>query len=489
MMRKTKIVATLGPATDAPETIARLLDAGVNIARLNMSHAKHDWVRQVVKHLRNAAQARGQHVGILIDTQGPAVRTGDVPAPIELRRGEPFTFTVGGAAAVGQNSVSVNYDNFINDISVGDVVLIDNGEIEMKVVAKGAGRVECQVLTPGKLGSRRHINLPGVKVSLPALTEKDRADLELALEVRVDYVALSFVREAKDLQELRAILARSETPPLIVAKIEGQQAVNNLEELVRYADAVMVARGDLGIECPYEELPIIQRKVVKSCLRIGRPVIVATHMLESMISSPMPTRAEITDVSNAVFEQADAIMLSGETTIGKYPLRCVEVFDRIARRTERSGGAGYQAAAELVTAREKLVKSAVVMADELKAQAIFVFARDTSLARYTAWMRPKVSPIYAACPNERMACSLTLNRAITPMVIDFDDHDPDRTVTTGLRHLRDDGHLQPGDTVVVVGATSADRQIVDARECAQRVDYSFTLVAVTRAIDCHQSIR
>src|SRR5437867_274890 len=385
-MRRTKIIATLGPSTDSAEMLGKLIDAGMNIARLNMSHAPHDWVRRVVRDIRDAASARRKSVGILMDTQGPAIRTGDLPAALDLQPGQKFTLTVRGERSEELHSVDVNYENFVNDINVGDVVLLDNGEIHMKVLRKFANKVECEVLTPGKLGSRRHINLPGVKVSLPALTAKDLADVEVGLEVGVDYFALSFVREAKDVQQLRAIVAKAKHRPLIVAKIEDQLAVRNFDEIVREADAIMVARGDLGIECPYEELPIIQRRIVKTCLRLGRPVIVATHMLESMIENPLPTRAEITDVANAVFEQADAIMLSGETTVGKYPLKCLEVFDKIARRIERSGGANYQANAELTSPRQKLVKSAVVMADELRADAILVFTLRGNMARHTGWM-------------------------------------------------------------------------------------------------------
>ncbi len=461
-MRKTRIVATLGPATESPELIGRLLDAGMNIARLNMSHAKPDWVRHVVQLIRDAARARGRHVGILMDTQGPAIRTGDLPNALDLKPGEHFTLTVRGAKSEEQHSVDVNYENFVNDISVGDVVLIDNGAIRMKVLSKTANRIVCEVLTPGKLGSRRHINLPGVKVSLPALTGKDLADIAVGLETRVDYVALSFVREAKDIQQLRAVLGQSATPPRVVAKIEDQQAVKNIDDIIAQSDAIMVARGDLGIECPYEELPIIQRKVVKTCLRVGRPVIVATHMLESMIQNPMPTRAEITDVANAVFEQSDAIMLSGETTVGKYPVECVEVCDKIARRIERSGGANFHEHAALLTPRQKLVKSAVVMANELKAEAILVFTRQGHMAQYTSWMRPRFSSIYAACPTDDLAHALILSWGITPLVIPFDQVDPDRTVAAGLEQLRQARHLQKGATVVVIGAISAEGQIVDA---------------------------
>ena len=349
-IRRTKIIATLGPATDSAEMIARLVDAGVNLFRLNMSHAPHDWVRRVYRDIRAAAAARRQFIGIMLDTQGPAIRTGDIGSPLDLQPGQKFTLTVRGAQSEEERSVDVNYANFVNDISAGDVVLIDNGAIQMKVLAKDGNRVECEVLTEGTLGSRRHINLPGVKVSLPALTAKDIQDVKLGLELGVDFIALSFVREARDLLQLKELFSKDK-PPLVIAKIEDRQAVQNLESIVRETDGIMVARGDLGIEIPYEELPIVQRRIVKSCLRQGKPVIVATHMLESMIESPMPTRAEVTDVANAVYEEVDAIMLSGETTVGKYPLKCIEVFDRIATRIERSGSAQYHDAAELETAR------------------------------------------------------------------------------------------------------------------------------------------
>ncbi|MEO5802343.1 MAG: pyruvate kinase, partial [Verrucomicrobiota bacterium] len=350
-MRKTKIIATLGPATDSPEMLGRMIDSGMNVARLNMSHAPHDWVRRVVKDIRELAAARNVSIGILMDTQGPAIRTGELKTALDLKPGQKFTLTVRGEKSEEESSVDVNYENFVNDINVGDTVLLDNGEIQMKVLKKFANKIECEVLTPGKLGSRRHINLPGVKVSLPALTGKDLQDVALGLELGVDFIALSFVREAKDIRQLKAVVANATHKPLIVAKIEDQQAVTNLKEIIQESDALMIARGDLGIEVPYEELPIIQRRAVKYCLRIGRPVIVATHMLESMIENPIPTRAEVTDVANAVYEQADAIMLSGETTVGKYPLKCLEVMNRVAERIERSGGANFQEHAELTNQR------------------------------------------------------------------------------------------------------------------------------------------
>ena len=461
-MRNTKIIATLGPATSSAEMIGKMIDAGMNIARLNMSHATHDWVRRVIRDIRAAATARRISVGILMDTQGPAIRTGDLPVPLDLVPGQKFTLTVGGERGEPGHSVDVNYENFVNDINVGDVVLLDNGQIHMKVLTKHAHKVECEVLTPGRLGSRRHINLPGVKVSLPALTEKDLADVQVGLAAGVDFFAMSFVREAADVRQLRAIIGQSAHQALIIAKIEDQLAVKNFTEISLEADGIMIARGDLGMECPYEELPIIQRRLVKACLALGRPVIVATHMLESMIENPMPTRAEITDVANAVFEQADAIMLSGETTVGKYPLKCVEVFDRIARRIERSGGANFQDRAQITTPRQKLVKSAVSMADDLRADALLVFTVRGAMARHTAWMRPRHTPIFAFCERWEIANSLTLNYGVMAAVLRFNHAHPEQTVENAIQHLLAIGRLKPGNTVVVITAISAGEQIVDA---------------------------
>ncbi len=461
-MRKTKIIATLGPSTSSPEMIRQLIDDGMNIARLNMSHARHDWLREIVNELRAAAKERNVPVGILLDTQGPAIRTGDLPTDLELKPGQKFTLTVKGEQSEEEHSVDVNYENFINDISVGDVVLVDNGTIRMKVLQKFANKIECEVLTESKLKSRRHINLPGVKVSLPALTEKDLEDIEIGLELGVDLVALSFVREAKDLQQLKAVMRRKKAAPLVIAKVEDQAAVRNLNEIINEADGIMIARGDLGIECPYEELPIIQRRIVKACLTSGCPVIVATHLLESMIENPMPTRAEVTDVANAVYEQADSLMLSGETTVGNYPSECLEVLDRVAVRTERSGGAGFEQNAEYTGSRQKLAKGAVVLANELKAQAILVFTLSGALARYTAWMRPRYSPIYALCETTSQANALTLHWGIRPIVIPLDAQTPEHNIELAFKTLKEKDLLHRGNIAVVLGSIATGSQMVDA---------------------------
>ncbi len=331
-MRKTKIICTLGPVTEGIDLLRQLIEKGADIFRLNMSHADHRSVREIVPRIRQLAEEIGRPVGVLLDTQGPAIRTGDLKTDLHLNSGDILELTVGGAKSEEPYSVDVNYEGIIDDVSVGDTILVDNGMLKLVVLEKRRGRIRCEVVTPGTLSSRRHVNLPGVHVNLPPLTEKDLADISLGAELDVDFIALSFVRHKSDLDELRAVLARKESKALIIAKIEDQLAVRSIDEIIEGADIIMIARGDLGIECPMEELPIIQRRIVKQCIRFGKPVIVATQMLESMINNPLPTRAEITDVANAVFEQADAIMLSGETSLGRYPVmrnwRCSRTRDK-----------------------------------------------------------------------------------------------------------------------------------------------------------------
>lgn len=448
-MRKTKIIATLGPATDSPEMLAVMIKTGVNIFRLNMSHARHEWVREVVANIRRVSVEVGLPVGILMDTQGPAIRTGDLPTKLSLVPGDSFTFTVRGAVSVEEKSVDVNYDNLVDDISVGDVVLLDNGVIRMRVLSKEENKLHCEVLTPGELGSRRHINLPGVKVSLPALTEKDLADVAVGAEVGVDFVALSFVREANDIQLLRQVLHSHGSDAKIIAKIEDQSAVRNLQEIIDVADGIMVARGDLGIEIPYEELPIVQRRIVKACVQQVKPVIVATHMLESMISNPMPTRAEITDIANAVYEQADAIMLSGETTVGKYPRECVEVLDRVATRIERSGPGHFSDTINLFDDTERLARSAVHLANETRADGICVFTGKGFIASITAGLRPLFSKVFAFTQSDRVVQKLCLNYGVRPIQIRF-DRDVELNVFAAEQKLLQLGLVKSGAKLVVI---------------------------------------
>jgi pyruvate kinase len=460
-VRKTKIICTLGPATEKPEMIARLIENGADVFRLNMSHAEHSWVRRILPRIRKAADSAGRAVAIMLDTQGPAIRTGDLKTKLHLQSGDIIEFTVRGARSEEKYSVDVNYEGLVNDIQVGDTVLVDNGMMRMLVLGKKKNRVRCKVLTPGVMGSRRHINLPGVRVNLPPMTEKDIADVGLGAELGVDLVALSFVREESDIQELRRLLTEKESKAQIVAKIEDQSAVRSIDEIIKAADLVMVARGDLGIECPMEELPIIQRRIVKLSIRYAKPVVVATHMLESMISNPLPTRAEITDVSNAVFEQADAMMLSGETSVGRYPAECVQVLHRVAVRIERSGGAGYAKSAILEDARQKTVSSAVVLANSLRRAKLIVFTRHGTMARNVSNLRPEQAPIFAFTPSDIVRRQLAICWGVYSERIDFDD-DPAVTIHTAEHFMREHHLTTPGDHLVIISDLRVDEDRVDA---------------------------
>ena len=459
-MRKTRIICTLGPVSESSEIIEKMILAGTDTFRLNMSHAKHEWVREIVPRVRSIAQQCKRSVGLLLDTQGPAIRTGVLAKDLQLAVGDTLEITVGDASASKKNSITVNYDGLIDDISVGDVVLLDNGLMQVRVEEKKDGRIRTTVLTAGALGSRRHINLPGVHVNLPALTEKDLEDVALGIELKVDFVALSFARKKEDLDQLRRLLRKGGSGALVVAKIESTSAVRDLDKMIRAADVILVARGDLGIECPMEDLPIIQRRIVKRCLRIGKPVIVATQMLESMIENPLPTRAEVTDVANAVFEQADAIMLTGETTSGRYPVECVEVLDRIARRIERSGGAGYGKDALLEDARQKTVAAAVTLADSLHHPKIVVFTRHGTMARYVSNLRPGHAPIFAFTPNEIVYRQLSISWGVFPVLLRFTD-DPNATIEAAEKHLRATNWISPNDNLVVLSDVRAGDDLID----------------------------
>jgi len=466
-IRRTKIIFTLGPATESEAMLEQLFRAGADIVRLNMAHAKHDWTRAVIARIRTVSERVGRDVAIMMDIKGPEIRTGDLTVPLELKAGEIFDFTVKPADSVGRGggeeirSVDVNYKDLVNDIKVGDTVLVDNGLLRLEVLEKDEARIRCRVLIPGELKSRRHINLPGVKVNLPSFTEKDRADATVGLEAGIDFLALSFVREAKDIELLRAFLSEKKSRVKIIAKIEDQSAITNLNEIVQACDALMVARGDLGIECPFEELPVIQRRAVRACLAQGRPVIVATHMLESMISQPVPTRAEITDVANAVYELADCVMLSGETTIGKYPLECVTMLDTIARRIEREADDEWEESAVFTGERMKVLHAAVILANELPNSKLITFTRHGFMAQGLALLRPARSPILAFTPAPEVFRQLRLLRAVEPFLMKLAS-DPNETIESAIALLRRSGRVAPGDKIVVATDILAQDRLVDS---------------------------
>ncbi len=460
--RRTKIIFTLGPASESDDMLERLILAGADVVRLNMAHATHDWTRATVRRIRAVSARVGRDVAVMMDIKGPEIRTGDVKAPIELKPGEIFDFSVkpGAGREEEVRSVNVNYRDLVNDIKVGDTVLVDNGLIQLEVLEKDAARIRCRVLVPGELKSRRHINLPGVKVNLPAFTEKDRADAAVGLEEGIDFLAMSFVREAADIQSLRDFLAERKSKVRIVAKIEDQSAITNLEEIVQACDSLMVARGDLGIECPFEDLPVIQRRAVNACLAHGKPVIIATHMLESMISQPVPTRAEITDVANAVYELADCVMLSGETTVGKYPLECVQMLDKIARRIEAEAPA-EPPQPQLSTERMKILHAAVTLANRLPNSHLVTFTRHGFMAHGLAALRPVHSAILAFTPHAALLRQLRLLRSVEPYLLPF-AADPDATIKSAIDTLRRLGRVRVGDKLIFATDIVSQDRLVDS---------------------------
>jgi len=465
-LRRTKIIFTLGPATESEAVLEQLIRGGADVARLNMAHAKHEWTRTVIRRIRAVSKRVGREIAIMMDIKGPEIRTGDVDSPIELKAGEIFDFTVKPGGGDRENaeevrSVNVNYHDLVNAISVGDIVLVDSGLMRFEVLEKKAAHIRCKVLTEGQLTSRRHINLPGVKINLPSFTEKDRADTLVGLAEGIDFVALSFVREAADIEALREFLRSHGSRARIIAKIEDQSAIENLDEIIQATDALMVARGDLGIECPFEELPVIQRRAVKTCFHHGRPVIIATHMLESMISSPMPTRAEITDVANAVFEKADCVMLSGETTVGKYPLECVQILDKIARRIEEESASESGEPRHLKGDKVKLLQSAVHFANQITGGAILTFTRQGFMATSLAAFRPNSARIFAMTNSMETLRQLRLVRAVEPIFMPLAS-DPNETIEQAIALLKEKGCVQSGDKLVVATDILSQDRLVDS---------------------------
>lgn len=463
--RRTKIVFTLGPATESEEMLEKLIRAGADVARLNMAHAKHDWCRAVIRRIRAVSAKVGREIAIMMDIKGPEIRTGDVDHPIKLEAGQTFDFTVkpGGAGDNSEEvrSVDVNYRDLVNDIKVGDTVLVDNGLIRLEVLEKHDARIRCRVLTPGELKSRRHINLPGVKVNLPAFTDKDRADTLVGIEEGIDFVALSFVREGADIETLREFLRAHKSSARIIAKIEDQSAIANLDEIVRATDSLMVARGDLGIECPFEELPSIQRRAVQACIDHGKSVIIATHMLESMITQPMPTRAEITDVANAVHERADCVMLSGETTVGLYPLECVAILEKVARRVESEDLTPLPDPAHLGGDKLKLLAAAVHLANEMPGSALLTFTRQGFMAAGLAAMRPVCAPIFAMTNSVETLRQMRILRAVEPFQLTLGS-DPNDTIENAISLLVHEGRVKIGDKLIVATDILSHDRLVDS---------------------------
>ena len=463
--RHTKIIATLGPATDSEEMLEKVILGGVDLIRFNMAHATPEWCHERITRIRKISEKVGRHVAVMMDVKGPEIRTGNVEAPVDLIPGETFEFYIEGATPPQDGrGVDVNYPDLPRDVEIGKPVLVDSGLIRMKVISKTDERIVCEVVVGGEMGSKRHINLPGVKINLPALTEKDEVDLKAGAESEIDFVALSFVREASDIVELRKYLKSVGSEARIIAKIEDQAGVRNMEAIICESDGIMVARGDLGIEIDYHKLPIVQREIVNACRVEGKPVIIATHLLESMISSPVPTRAEISDVSNAIRERADAVMLSGETTTGDYPMEAITVLKNIIKTMEPTVPYSLNQEIKLHEPKSKMLRSAAVLAQELgENSGIVVFTRSGFLAYVLGAMRAKGVPIFAFTDKPIQFRQLLFPWGVEPFFMEFDDEVPHKTIKAALAILKEKGWSKPSATLVVVtNVLAGEKGIVDS---------------------------
>ena len=457
--RKTKIICTVGPATGSYEGIERLYEAGMSVVRLNMSHASQDETAEIIHWIKTLNRKVRYPMPIILDTQGPEIRTGKLDEPLSLRAGQTVFLDVEPQPAAAVPSIEVNYPGLTDAIAVGDRVRLDNGLINLRVVARTNGRLECRVVDGGELGSRKHVNLPGVAVDLASITEKDRSDIAFGIEEEIDFIALSFVRSADDIAELRRLLGpRAGRVIRVIAKIENTEGVRNAESIARAADAVMVARGDLGIETDIATLPIVQRRLAETCARLGKRCIIATHLMESMIENPIPTRAEVTDVANAVYEGADAVMLSGETSIGAYPYRCVEQLANIAQASEKQRGFALHQSLADDTAKQHLATSATRLAEAIHAAGIVVITRRGVTADLVTNCHPERVPIFAFTNTSHTRRRLMLNRGVFAYRTSFSS-DPEKTIQTALGVLREREGIGPEESVVVISDVLAEKAV------------------------------
>lgn len=451
MLRKAKIVCTIGPASESVEMLTKLIHAGMNVARLNFSHGSHEEHAARIENIREASRQTGKLVAILLDTKGPEIRTGTLATDsVELVEGNVITLTTEEVAGT-VDRVSITYADLPKDVEVGSTILIDDGLIGLTVEAIENTEIVCRIKNGGTLKSKKGVNVPGVQIKLPGITDKDAQDIEFGIRQGVDFIAASFVRKASDILEIREILERHDATIDIIAKIENEEGVSNVDEILAVADGLMVARGDLGVEIPAEEVPLVQKKLIRKCNELGKSVITATQMLDSMQRNPRPTRAEASDVANAIFDGTDAIMLSGETAAGKYPVESVETMNRIAMRAEQE--LNYReilhghALAKQVTITDAISQAVANAALDLDAAAVITATESGHTARMVSKYRPK-APIIAVTPYEDVARRLALVNGVYP-VIGAVAASTDEMLSQSVDEAVKSGMVRHGDLVVI----------------------------------------
>ncbi|MHB1043960.1 MAG: pyruvate kinase [Eubacteriales bacterium] len=451
-MRRTKIVCTIGPASDSEEILKKLLRAGMNVARLNFSHGTHEEHARRIAAIRRAAGEVGKNVAIMLDTKGPQIRLGYFQEePVALAEGEEVTLTTEDVKG-DRRRIPVNYAGLPRDVRPGNSILLADGMIELKVVSATDTEIICRVVNGGVLTSQKNLHVPGANINLPAVTEKDREDIKFGIEHKLDLISASFIRKATDVLTIRQILEDAGAEMEIIAKIESRNAVNNLDEIIKVSDGVMVARGDLGVEIPAEEVPLLQKAIIERCNRTGKPVVTATQMLESMIQNPRPTRAEASDVANAIFDGTDAVMLSGETAAGKYPVEAVETMARIAERAEAALHYEEMLGKKRVAGPQRTVTDAIsfatcATAEDLGAAAIITSTESGYTAKMVSKYRPR-APIIAVTPNARVMRRLALVWGVQPLLVKYTTG-TDEMIASALEVSLAAGFIKGGDLVVI----------------------------------------
>ena len=452
-MRKTKIICTIGPASESEDMLKQLILAGMNVARFNFSHGTHKEHEEKFKRLRKVRIEMNLPIASLLDTKGPEIRLRDFKdGKVKLERGKQFTLTT--EEVLGDvNRASITYAGLPKDVKPGNHILIDDGLIGLKVERVTDTDIICTVENGGTVSNKKGINVPDVELSMPFISEQDRDDIEFGCRLGYDFIACSFTRSARDILDIREILDKNKSKMQVIAKIESMQGVNNIDEILEVADGVMVARGDLGVEVPLEEVPIIQKKIISKANHANKIVITATQMLDSMMKNPRPTRAEITDVANAIYDGTTAIMLSGESAAGAYPVESVKVMARIAARTEKD--INYHQRREQMMSADiynpdvtaSICHASCTIADEVNAKAIITVTISGFTARRLSGLRPTCTVI-ACSPNARVACQMNLLYGVVPIIIGIEEHE-DALFNTAIQRSVHTGVLASGDTAII----------------------------------------
>lgn len=449
-MKKTKIIATIGPASNSKDTVRKLIESGVNVFRLNFSHGTKKEKVATVKMVREAEKESGRTIAILQDLQGPKIRVGTLPEEsVYLKPGTVATLTI---LKPKEGEIPVQYKGIVDDVSKGNRILLDDGLLELKVISKRTNKIKAKVIVGGILYSNKGINLPDATLTIPALSEKDREDLKIGLSHDVDYVALSFVKTPKDIDDLRKLITKEKKQTKIIAKIERHEAISNIDEIIQKSDAIMVARGDLGIELSQERVPLLQKEIVKKSMVFGKPVIIATQMLDSMIRNPRSTRAETSDIANAILDGADAVMLSGETAVGKYPLNAVRAMRRVAMGTERWAldkdiFIGRSVRKQVESVSEGIAKSACQLVNNLDARLIINATYSGETTRAVAKFRPHAN-ILTLTHTEKTARELSLVWGVKAFKVEYSSID--QMVKKALEIAYEKKLIRKGQKAIVI---------------------------------------